>query len=151
MSADVVVALAEVMAVIVAAIAILVALHGIKQQLWLTIFSEYTSRYSEIMEDLPFEVRDPNAYFDLGSVPVIERDRILAAARKYINLCSEELYLHTKGKIDDETWSIWHTGIRDTMRTPCFTKAWELLRPEYEFYPALMEMMDRLVEDAAPS
>jgi hypothetical protein len=128
--------------VLVTALLALVTLKGIREQLWLMTFAEYTRRYSEIMDDLPFEARRPGGNFDLGALPVNERQRALGAMRRYLNLCSEELYLHQRRKVDDETWSIWVTGIRDTVRLPCFQHAWSLLRPEYDFYADFCSFMD---------
>lgn len=122
-SPEIVMAGAEIAAVIVAAFAILVTLRGIREQLWLNTFAEYTGRYSDIVEKLPYDARDPKGTFDLDRLPVSEREHILAAVRRYLNLCSEELYLHQKQRIDDETWFIWLTGIKDTMRMPCFSRA----------------------------
>ena len=133
--------------VLIAAITVIVTLRGIRDQLWLSTFSEYTARYSKVMEDVPFEARDPHGTFDLESLPIQERERVLGAVRKYANLCSEELYLHQVGRIDKKTWGIWKTGIRDTMRTPCFRRGWELIRAEYEFYPGFREMMDEFIHD----
>jgi hypothetical protein len=46
--------------VLIAAITVIVTLRGIRDQLWLSTFAEYTPRYSRIMERVPFAVRDPN-------------------------------------------------------------------------------------------
>ena len=103
MSPDVMVALATFALVLITGVAGLLSLRGLREQLWLVTFSEYTRRYSEIMDALPFEVRRPGGQFDVEAMPVDERDRALGAMRKYLNLCSEGLYLHNRGKIDGET------------------------------------------------
>lgn len=36
-----------------------------------------------------------------------ERERVLAAMRNYLNLCSEELFLNKKGWVDNEAWDLW--------------------------------------------
>ena len=148
MSFDTILAVTQILAVVLAALAIVMSLRGIREQLWLTTFNEYTRRYADIMEDLPFDARNPQALFDLDSLPAREREGVLKVVRKYANLCSEEMYLHQIGRIDKKTWSIWATGIRDTMRTPCFRRGWKLMRHEYEFYPGFREMMDGYLSEA---
>ena len=144
MSPDVMVALATFALVLITGIAGLLSLRGLREQLWLVTFTEYTRRYSEIMDALPFEARRPGGQFDLEALPADERDRALGAMRKYLNLSSEELYLHNRAKIDGETWGIWRTGIRDTLRLPCFRGAWRHLRDEYDFFPEFREFIDSL-------
>ena len=119
----------------VTAAALLVTIHGMRSQLWLHTFSEYTRRYAEVVRDLPSESRRPGSSFDLHALPDDERDRVLNAARAYLNLTSEEFFLHSRGRIDDETWSIWRTGIEQTVRLPWLREAWVDLEPEYAYVP----------------
>jgi hypothetical protein len=120
-------------------------LMGIREQLWLATFTEYTRRYSDIMDSLPFEARQPTARWDLDQVTTTERAAALGVMRRYLNLCSEEHYLVTRGKIDHQTWAIWTSGIRDTVRLPWFPDAWTILRSEYASVPDFCEFMDQLV------
>lgn len=131
-------------AALAAAALVVVTLKGIRDQLWMMTFAEYTRRYSEIMDGLPFEARRPGGNFSLSGLPDPERQRVLGITRKYLNLCSEDLFLTRKGKIDKETWTIWKTGIKDTMRLPCFQGAWTALRAEYDFFPDFCNFMDKL-------
>jgi hypothetical protein len=65
--------------------------------------------------------------------------------RLYFNLCSEELYLHRRGRIDHETWNIWEKGIRGSAGDPFFASTWRLLSPEYESYPDFCDFMNGVV------
>jgi len=145
LTTDQILAVAQVAAVIVAAIAILVSLSGIRSQLWLTTFAEYTRRYSEIMEGLPFEARRPGGNFNLHALPAGERDHVLSVMRRYLNLCSEELYLRQRRQIDRATWEIWRTGMRDTRRLPCFAGVWPVLRSEYDYFPRFVSFVESLM------
>jgi hypothetical protein len=140
-------ALAQVAAVLVATIAILVSLKGIRDQLWMFTYAEYTRRFAEIMDALPFQARRPGGRFDLESLPVAEQECILGVMRRYLNLCSEEYYLFQRGKIDKKTWAIWTNGIRDTVRLPCFLSTWAALRMEYEYVAGFCDFMDRLCSE----
>ncbi len=148
MSADQLIALATFGLVFATLLLVWVTLRGIRSQLWVMTFSEYTRRYSEIMEALPFEARRRRGNFDLAALSAPVRERVLGAMRKYLNLCSEELYLHRKGRIDREAWSIWRIGIGDTVCLPCFQQAWTLLRTEYDYYPEFCAFMDSLVGES---
>jgi hypothetical protein len=127
----------------VTAAALFVTIQGMRNQLWLHTFSEYTRRYAEVVRDLPSDSRRPGSSFDLQALPADERDRVLNAARAYLNLTSEEFFLHSRGRIDDETWSIWRTGIEQTVRLPWLREAWVDLEPEYEYVPEFRRFLTR--------
>lgn len=151
MSADAIVALAQVAAVLVAAFAIVVTLKGLRNQLWVVVFTEYTKRYADIVKDLPSEARRPNGQFDLTKLSGDDHERAYNAMRGYLNLCSEEFFLHKKGRIDDETWRIWTLGMEDTMRPPWFRKTWEEIKDEYVYLKGFNEFMDDCLEEKAPT
>ena len=142
MSADAVVALGQVAAVLLAAFAIIVTLRGVRDQLWVIVFTEYTKRYTETVRDLPSEARRPNGKFDFSQLGGSDRDRVYNAMRAYLNLCSEEFYLQKKGRIDRETWEIWKLGIRDTMRLPWLHDTWGEMREEYVYFDEFCRFMD---------
>jgi hypothetical protein len=129
-----VVAIATVIGVLVAAVALFVALKGVRDQMWLQTFAEYTRRYNEIVRELPAQARRPSSDFSLVTLDQQERDRVLNAARSYLNLCSEEFYLHTRGRIDNETWSIWRQGMIETLRLPWIQQTWSDLQDEYRYF-----------------
>ena len=128
-----VVALASVAGVIVAIATVVVALRGVRHQLWLQTFSEYTRRYGEIVRELPSEARRPGGRFVFDELDSEEQGRVLNIARAYLNLCSEEYFLHDRGRIDDETWTIWRAGIVEVLRAPWIQTTWTMLKPEYRF------------------
>jgi hypothetical protein len=128
-----VVALASVAGVVVAIVAIVVTLRGLRDQLWLQTFSEYTRRYGDIVRELPSEARHPGGRFVFDDLSVDEQGRVLNVARAYLNLCSEEYFLHTRGRIDNETWSIWRAGMVEVLRAPWIQTTWTMLKSEYGF------------------
>jgi len=120
--------------VVVAGVGLWITLRGIRDQLWLQTFQEYTRRYSEIVRDLPSDSRRPGSGFSLDALTAEERGRVLNAARAYLNLTSEEFFLHRRGRIDNETWEIWRTGISATIRLPWLQLAWQELEVEYSYF-----------------
>jgi hypothetical protein len=83
-----------VVAVVVSALAILAGLKNVRDQLRIAIFLEYTKRYSKIMQNMPFEAREPGGRYRLSSQPKDERYHILSVFREYLNMCSEEKWLY---------------------------------------------------------
>jgi hypothetical protein len=99
-----------------------------------TVFLEYTERYAEIMQDMPYAAREPGSGYRLASQSEEERNRVLAVFREYLNLCSEEKWLRDQKRIDGPTWKIWEQGMLDVAHFPPFREAWSLLESEYNGY-----------------
>jgi hypothetical protein len=126
--------IASIAAVVVSAIAIVAGLKGVRDQMRVTVFLEYTERYAKIMQNMPYAARDPGSGYRLAEQSEEERHRVLAVFREYLNLCSEEKWLRDRKRIDRPTWKIWEQGMLDVARFPPFSEAWSLLEPEYSAY-----------------
>ena len=146
MNADHWVAIASVGAVVVSAIAVVVSLRGVNDQLRTATFLAYTERYSTIMGRLPYEARRPSSGYRLESAPHEERIAVLGVFRDYFNLCSEELWLRSIGRIDRRTWAIWVEGMGQVTLFPAFREAWKELSEEYEPYTPFKKFMNELVD-----
>lgn len=137
--------IASLAAVVVSALAIVVGLKGVRDQMRVTVFLEYTERYAKIMRNMPYEAREPGSGYRLASRSTEERYRVLAVFREYLNLCSEEEWLHDQKRIDNHTRKIWECGIRDVARFPPFDEAWSILEPEYYAYEDFRGFINRTV------
>lgn len=142
--------IASLAAVVVSAVAIVAGLKSVRDQLRIAVFLDYTKRYGTIMADMPYEAREPGSDYRLASQPREERYRVLAIFREYLNLCSEEKWLHDHHRIDHPTWGIWKCGMQDVARFPSFSDAWEILRPEYEAYGDFQDFVTKLLPHAPP-
>jgi hypothetical protein len=131
--------------VIATLLAIVFGFRGIRNQLWLSMFSEYAKRYAEIMDALPFEARHPGSGFDARALPDYQQKRFLSAIRNYLNLCSEEFWLKEKGLIDGRTWEVWTKGMAQVAGLPSFDFAWEKLKSEWDYFDDFRTFMDRIV------
>ena len=118
--------------------------------MWLQTFSDYTRRYDDILDRLPEEARVPEETLNLDDLGTAERRRLLVGLRRYFNLCSEEFYLRKRRRIDSETWKIWESGIRATMRLPTFRRAWEIIGPEYGYFEDFQAFMQGVVDLGGP-
>ena len=144
---ELIVAVASVAGVLVALFAMILALRGVRNQLWLQTFAEYTRRYAEIVRELPSEARRPGGLFKFEELDDVEQGRVLNTARAYLNLCSEEYFLHSRGRIDDVTWAIWRDGMIEVLRAPWIQNTWEILKPEYRFLE-FCEFLDDCITEA---
>jgi len=118
-------------------------LKEIKNQMWISIFSEYTKRYSEIIRELPNIASNPNLSA-LNKSSKQDTNKIMGLMRAYFDLCSEEYYLHRTGRIDSKTWSLWEKGLVYTVRLPTFVDAWKSIKREgYE--KAFVDYIDRII------
>ena len=144
------VAVASVATVIVAVIALAVAVKGVRDQLRVSVFLTYTDRYAKVMRGVPFDSRRPGSNYRLASRPNDERIRVLEAFREYFNLCSEEIWLHDQGRIDNDTWKVWERGMRQVAMFPYFLEVWEALAFEYEYYDDFLDFVnEKLIPLAA--
>lgn len=135
-------AIIELLAVIIGVIGIFAGFKSVNNQMFIQIFSDYTKRYSEIMDLVPHNARSSTKLSDLNSS---EQEKFVKAIRKYMNLCSEELFLANTGRLDPETWEMWKTGIEATLNDyPSFGEVWEQLKPEYDYYPEFQQLMSEL-------
>lgn len=108
-------------------------LRGVRAQMHVLTFTEYTRRYAEIASALPWDAASPSCSVEPAKMPEQEREQLLRTMRRYFNICWEELHLHRTAKIDDATWKIWDAGIQDSLRSGCFRSSWVLLRSEYDY------------------
>jgi hypothetical protein len=128
-------------AIIVSAVAIIVSLRDVRDQLRTTVFIAYTERYSKVMAQLPFEARSPRSGYRLEDVSSGERTLVLSAFREYFNLCSEEMWLRAAGRIDSGTWALWELGMKEVAQFPCFAEAWLRLSKEFAAFEQFTAFM----------
>jgi hypothetical protein len=140
-----VVALTSVATLLVAAGAIYFSLRAVRHQLWLQTFTEFTRRYSDLAVELPGAARDPAEQRSLAQFESEDQTRLLRFGRGYFNLCSEEHFLRSRKRIDEETWQIWCHGIDDMLRLAWLRDLWSELKHEYECYEPFHDFMSERV------
>ena len=78
---------------IAAIVAIIVAHKNNKRQMQISMFAEFTRRYQEIM--LHIRKGEDTKYYQA----------------LYIDLCSEEFFIHNAGYLPKGVWKIWREGM----------------------------------------
>lgn len=85
----------------------LVVTKKIKQRtLQISLFSEYTKRYQDIMSHLYSDMQ--NKYY----------------IRLYLDLCSEEYYLYQQKCLSEDVWKMWWDGMKLMMKLQPFRVEW---------------------------
>ena len=130
--------------ILIGAATIAWSLNGVKKQMWLQSFLEFTGRYNQLVEKLPSLVRSGDPTATLEQLTDSEHHQVENAVRGYLNLCSEELYLVSRGHLDKQTWSIWKDGIRAFFESGISREVWADIRSEYESYEEFTTLVDQM-------
>jgi hypothetical protein len=66
--------------------------------------------------------------------------------RAYFDLCSEEYFLHSKGDIDDDTWTEWKSGIEYALSKTAFRIGWNTIKLDTEYYPEFLAFINPILQ-----
>src|SRR4051794_10504663 len=109
------------------------AWRNFKKQMNANTIMKYAERYEKIMDSLPKQAR--HIRFDLDDELPPRDEETTLAALKYLNLCSEEYYLHKQGYLAKDVWRIWEDELKRTLRSRVFKREWEVLKDEFRSDP----------------
>jgi hypothetical protein len=124
-----------VLSALIALIALGVAASTFRRGAELQAFLVLTERYERIMAELPHEARTATEWD-----PELDPGDMIRL--RYLNLCSEEFYLHKRGLLSRRVWQVWEGEIRVTLSTPPYVDAWHRLRDQFQSYPAFIRFVD---------
>lgn len=91
------------------------------------IEDELTRQYREMCERLP-----PQAFFDGADADeeLAIEDHLVAFAA-YLDLCNQQIFLRSEGRVSRDTWVMWADGMRDNLvERDAFRRAWDYLAPK---------------------
>jgi len=71
------------------------------------LFSEFNQRYN-LLDDILLTINPKESYQEL-KIADPEKARVL---NKYIDLCSEEYFWYKRGRLDEDIWKAWNTGMQ---------------------------------------
>jgi hypothetical protein len=93
-------------------------LRATKQQAQSAFEDSLTSQYRDIVHTLPLAAM-------LGErLSPEELQAGLPAFYRYFDLCNEQVFLRSKGRIRADTWREWTEGINQNLSRPAFRAAW---------------------------
>lgn len=89
------------------------------QRLSVTNFEDsFAKEYRELAARLPTKAL-------LGEVlSDDEHEKHFDEMYHYFDLCNEQAYLRSVGRVSDKTWIFWKDGIASNLRRPAFERAW---------------------------
>ena len=111
-------------------------------------FFEYTRRYDDMTKEFPTEWRTDGLEKTLEEHQA-GRDKMRIACIRYLNLCSEEIFLARDGLLPEGIWTIWEPQIRGALRTPLFRSAWRTLRGRYADLQEFVNYVDEAQNETA--
>lgn len=103
-----------------------------QDQLRSDFFADYTERFHNIVLHLPINYDDPT--FSMKSLSNQAQETTIRYIRIYFDLCSEEYFLHKKGRLEDEVWKEWLQGMKYTMNLPVFKQIWDDYYRDTDYY-----------------
>jgi len=102
-------------------------LGEIKNQIWVSIYSDYTRRYADIISEFPEEINKDD--FEIKGNK--DYNKIMRQMRLYFDLCYEEYSLFNNyKKIDEELWRDWKEGIEAALSKKAFGDAWNIIHKD---------------------
>ncbi|MCZ7679803.1 MAG: hypothetical protein M5U28_13980 [Sandaracinaceae bacterium] len=143
---ELIVDIVQIVSVALGAIAVWAGLRGVRDQLFVQTFVEYTDRFGAVIAELHATTGTDGLKVRLAQLPPEKRVVVCGIMRRYFDLCSQEKYLHGRGFIDPETWQIWAARMADTMRSPIARDTWAELREEYLCFGGFVAHVDGLLD-----
>ena len=107
------------------------------------MYIEYTRRYQDILKALPFGCFDPDGLTKDSTLTSEQRSTVHA----YIDMCSEEVKLRLRGKIEAHVWKDWEDGIRLGVKSPLVQEIW-LDAKWFQTYSVLSKFVDEGIDSA---
>ena len=105
---------------IATAIAVLIAAWQVRQNNSLHR-ADYEDAFDRQYRDLAMII--PMDAF-LGKDQTSRTEEVREAVFNYFDLCNEQIYQKSKGRISTDTWKDWSAGIKDNMKRPTFESVW---------------------------
>ena len=89
-----------------------------RRQATTTFEDTLNTQYRQAIERLPIEA--------LFGEPLKEQDQsgLLPHFYRYFDLCNEQAFLFSLGRVSKKTWKNWEEGIKGNMVRPAFKAAW---------------------------
>lgn len=142
--ATIIAAITAVIAIVITIKSLRTSIEQFKEQLQLTVFTDYTKRYQEIMLNFPESINEDDFNFNkLGD----SKDKTLRYMRAYFDLCSEEYFLHSQGKIGENTWREWKSGIEYAFSKTAFIEGWSIISLDTGYYPEFVKFVTQVMSN----
>ena len=122
-----------------------ISIDQYKEQLQLTVFTDYTKRYQDIVINFPECINEED--FDFNKLDKDVKEKTLRYMRAYFDLCSEECFLYGQGKIGENTWKEWKSGIKYAFTKTAFKAGWNIIRFDTGYYPEFVSFVEDILNN----
>jgi hypothetical protein len=117
----------------------------VRKQATTTFEDSLTAQYRKIMKDTPISIW---LGAQLNTLAKEHQDHCRDAIYRYIDLSSEQAFLHDKKRVSDEAWMEWRTGIKGNMELPAFKEVWsEVSRKFRDNFKELKSVTGQIVKN----
>ena len=93
-------------------------LFVVRRQATTSFEDSLNNQYRAVIEHLPIE-----ALFG-DKLRADDHVGLLPHFYRYFDLCNEQAFLHSTGRISEKTWHNWEEGIKSNLARPAFEVAW---------------------------
>jgi hypothetical protein len=131
MNSSVLLQLLEPMAIIAAALSILIGLRGLRVQIQLTTYLEFTKRFEDVSGPLHKILRKYKNAQSLADIHPEDADDFRDLAARYFAVVSSEFHLQGTGHLDRRTWLLWSQLIPQMLKNPLVREVWYEAKPWY--------------------
>jgi hypothetical protein len=136
---------------LIAALGVLATVWGIlmsvresRKALVVNVFSTFNTRYADIMKSLPEELQ--GRLFSASKDEVVGKEiKVDAVLSQYLELCSEEYYLHDNGLLPESIWVIWSKEIGQCLSSEVFREYWKRNKKSFKSQPTFSSFIDSLL------
>jgi len=142
MNIELYVQIATLLAVILAAGGLIFGIFAYQRQMNAQLFLEYTNRYEQILSGFPEDALKWRLDSNL-ELPM-ESPELSYAILRYLNLCSEEFYLHKSKYLSSKIWMIWEDELIKTIGSPLYRREWPKLKEEFSSYLKFQQYVDSI-------
>lgn len=114
---------------ILAVVSLIITLISSRRQTQMAFFAEYTKRYQDIMFHIMLDDGNQKQY-----------------ERLYLDLCSEEYFLHKKNYLPRKVWKMWEDGMKLMAKHQSLETTW---RDSSQFYnKKFNEFFGRIIKES---
>jgi hypothetical protein len=140
----------ELLGLVVSVVTLLVLVFGAwqgilvyRRQMNAQLLLAFTKRFDDLMTDFSNGADYPVDLFDSPPEPT---HRLRAMVVRYLNLCSEEFYLHRRGYLSRDIWSIWEADMKETLKSELIRREWPEVRAVYRSFTEFQRFVDEQQE-----
>ncbi|HEY7429055.1 MAG TPA: hypothetical protein VH682_32795 [Gemmataceae bacterium] len=143
MNLELAVQIVTIISLLLTAGAVAFGIWSFWKQMNCQVYLAYTERYEAIMQSFPDGALESR--LRLGDMLPQRSEALSICILRYLNLCSEEFFLHQKGFLSKRIWAVWQPEIVRTLRSPVVKREWERLRIEFKAYPDFFAFVENVL------